>query len=298
LNDVTVSVIVPVRAPAPYLARCLKALREQSYDSGKVEVLVVDNSPAPGGIEVPEGDNVRLLWEPAGGSYAARNLGIANAVGTVVAFTDADCSPSSSWLGHGVRCLRSGSPQTLVAGGVVSYLEHADRPSPVELHDLLFAFRQETYVREFGFGVTANLFAPRRAFSEVGPFNDRLQSSGDLEWCGRALARGFRIVYEPRAEVWHPVRRNWRELAQKLRRVSEGMVTLEHIVARDRNRAGHWQRSAQVRLVEAWSDLHKISRSEQLSGLQERAAVCFVWAASKAYRAWCRLRARLASAPG
>ena len=74
-----VSVVVPVRAPAPYLAEALASVE------GVAEVIVVSD----GGGVVGTGDARVVETEPAGRSRA-RNLGVEEARTPFVAFLDAD----------------------------------------------------------------------------------------------------------------------------------------------------------------------------------------------------------------
>ncbi|RFU22385.1 glycosyltransferase [Geodermatophilus marinus] len=97
-----VSVVIPTMFERPEgLSRCLQALLRQ--DLPPVEVLVVDNRRAtsPGGTgDVPElaDPRVRLLRQPVPGISAARNRGVAEATGEVIAFTDDDVTVDRHWL--------------------------------------------------------------------------------------------------------------------------------------------------------------------------------------------------------
>jgi hypothetical protein len=115
------------------------------------------------------------------------------------------------------------SPECGLAGGKID-ITFADesRPTAVEFFDLLWGFPQDVYVLRDHCSVTANLFASRSAFEAAGPFDARLKSGGDREWCGRAVSAGFGIAYAPEAVVAHPARRTLDELARKTRRVSGG----------------------------------------------------------------------------
>jgi GT2 family glycosyltransferase len=62
----------------------------------------------------------------------------------------------------------------------------------------------------------------RSALEEIGLFDEALDggtpslSGGDQEFFYRTLARGYRIVYEPAALVWHRHRRDWRTLRRTI----------------------------------------------------------------------------------
>jgi glycosyltransferase involved in cell wall biosynthesis len=83
-GDAAVSVVVPVRAPAPYLA---EALASVTADPGAAEVIVVEDGPGAVGDEPP---GTRVVRTPPVGRSRARNLGVEEARTPLVAFLDAD----------------------------------------------------------------------------------------------------------------------------------------------------------------------------------------------------------------
>ena len=87
-----------------------------------------------------------------------------------------------------------------------------------EAFEVEFAFNNEDYVRRKGFSVTANLFCRRQVFESVGGF--AVGISEDYDWCQRAKAQGFGVLYAPRAVVGHPARRDWVELKHKWARLN------------------------------------------------------------------------------
>jgi hypothetical protein len=67
-------------------------------------------------------------------------------------------------------------------------------------------------------GAGVNMAIRCSALGEIGLFDEALDggtstlSGGDQEFFYRTLARGYRIVYEPKALVWHKHRREWNAL--------------------------------------------------------------------------------------
>ena len=96
------SVIVPTRDRPDRLVRCLRALAQLDYPGDAFEVVVVDDGSRIAIEQVVEAlqteFQVSVLRTPACGPAAARNVGVANARGDYVAFTDDDCIPRVDWL--------------------------------------------------------------------------------------------------------------------------------------------------------------------------------------------------------
>jgi glycosyltransferase involved in cell wall biosynthesis len=103
-----VSVIIPVNQDSR-LADCLDALARQDLPREAMEVLVVDTSADRAMAPLVAHYPARYLSHPGGGSYAARNLGVAWARGRFVAFTDADCVPPPGWLAAASAALATGA---------------------------------------------------------------------------------------------------------------------------------------------------------------------------------------------
>jgi len=223
----SVSVIVPVYNDPGGLRRCLAALAAQTYPHDRFEVLVVDNgSAAAPGFVAEVCPRARLLVEPLGGSYAARNHGAAQAQGEVLAFTDADCEPLPAWIEQGVRALLAGNGRVAAGGRIALSCRDPEHPTAAELYEKVFGFNQRYYVETSHYAVTANLFTTREVFQRVGPFDAALTTGGDTEWGRRAYAAGTALVYAPDAVVRHPARRTVAELKAKLKRVTVGQCRL------------------------------------------------------------------------
>lgn len=220
-----VSVVVPIYNDAERLFGCLQALEQQSYPRSEYEVIVVDNNSDEdiGGMMAPF-EQARLVYEGQQGSYAARNRGVLQARGEVLAFTDADCVPERDWLSKGVERLLADERCGLVGGKVVFTYRNPDRPSAAELYDSSHYLDQERYIRQGSYAATANAFTFRRVFEEAGLFDASLKSGGDTEWGRRVAAHGYRLCYAEEAQVRHPARHSFRALREKILRVQEGTL--------------------------------------------------------------------------
>ena len=201
-----VSVVVPCHAAARTVRALLDALRAQTLDAGRYQVIVVD--PAADGTHRVladvaaqwDGPDLRILRGPLrDGPAAKRNAGAAEARGRVLAFTDSDCVPEPGWLEAGLEAIDRGSD--LVQGAVVPPAGAPPHPLSHTIH----------VMSDVGLHETSNMFYDRELFERLGGFTTRYfrrfgaPFGEDVELGWRARRTGARYEFEPRAVVCHPV---------------------------------------------------------------------------------------------
>jgi len=193
-----------MRDAARTLARCLAALEAQDLPRGGFEVLVVDNNSTDDSIAIAEGfDAVRVLRETEQGAYAARNRGLREARGHVVAFTDPDCVPDPDWLRELTAPLEDPTVQVVLGrtrfarcGPLLDLLETYERARA----ELLFAGDDA----QLYYGRNNNMAFRAPVFDEIGLFDLRARG-GDTIQARRIVDRHGcdAMVYRPSAVVRH-----------------------------------------------------------------------------------------------
>jgi GT2 family glycosyltransferase len=219
-----VSVIIPHFRQETKLRECLKALAMQTYPHGQMEVIVADNEQAPrfDPSSIMTGDlSIKLISESKPGSYAARNMALGVATGDIIAFTDADCLPTPTWIENAVRRLSEVNDVCGVAGPIKVLPSCPARPTFLDRFQELQTFKQEENVLR-GFAATANLVVPRTVLEKVGIFDESFFSSGDVDWGWRAKLLGLPITYCPDVVVEHPARNSVFDLLRKFARMAAG----------------------------------------------------------------------------
>ena len=156
-----VSVIIPHRNDSERLILCLNALNKQTYPSDLYEIIVVDNVSTDEQLKSLKKlmiNNFILLEENKPGSYNARNLGLKNTKGNIIAFTDSDCIPNYDWIKTGVNYLNKINNVGIVGGNIELFYKDNNNLNIVELYEKVFAFSQRKYIDKLNFSATANLF--------------------------------------------------------------------------------------------------------------------------------------------
>ena len=90
-----ISVVIPVKDDDTELARCLRALAQQTRPAD--EIVVVDNGSTDASARVARAFGARLVRCETPGIPAASAAGYDAAQGDVILRLDADCVPDVSW---------------------------------------------------------------------------------------------------------------------------------------------------------------------------------------------------------
>ena len=209
------AVIIPHYNDTVRLARCLSALMPQIGPG--IEVVVVDNGSTESLDAVRAAyPDLSLVTETRKGAAMARNRGVAETTAPRLFFLDCDCVPDANWL---ATALRRADAADLVGGDIRVFDETLPPRTGAQAFEAVFAFDNRGYIETKGFSVTANLLTRRDVFADVGPFTPGL--SEDLDWCHRARAKGYRLIYAADLAVAHPSRGDWAALSRKWRRLTE-----------------------------------------------------------------------------
>ncbi|MGD2147361.1 MAG: glycosyltransferase [Anaerolineae bacterium] len=165
-----VSVIVPFRDTETYIEDCVRALLAQAHPTDDVEIILVDNDSRDRSAEIVRRySQIKLLSEHEPGAYAARNRGIAEARGDILAFTDPDCVPCANWLEQLTAAVRRPGV------GIVMGRQQFASDSPILAMLEAYETEKATHVfsgnvKEVYFGHTNNLAVRRKLFDRCGPF--------------------------------------------------------------------------------------------------------------------------------
>jgi GT2 family glycosyltransferase len=223
-----VSVVVTTCDRPFQVLRSLDSLLGQTYPS--FELIVVDNRPSAtftrDAVRQRHGadQRVRYIAEPRVGLSAARNAGLAHARGALVAFTDDDVTVDRHWLSSLAHAFLHDENIACVTGLIL----------PLELEttaQLWFeqfgGFGKGFQRRSFDlgsnrppdslfpyalgrFGSGANTAFRTEVLRALGGFAVELgagtpaRGGEDLDAYLNVIRAGHRLVYEPRALLWHP----------------------------------------------------------------------------------------------
>ncbi len=175
--SVRVSVVVPFHNSAEFIDACVRALLSQRFPRDAFEIIMVDNNSTDGSAAIVRRyPGVRLLVETTPGSYAARNRGVREARGAIVAFTDSDCAPGPDWL-QTIWSVMANPGLVLIQGRCSPGAESLPLAvlADYEAKKAAYVFTSER--KDIYYGYTNNMAVRRKAFDKAGPFQEWMRGA-------------------------------------------------------------------------------------------------------------------------
>lgn len=194
------------------ISECLTALSANDYPN--MEIIVVDQSTDSSTADAVEprlrsDSRIRYVGTNTIGLSRARNIGVQESRGEIIAFTDDDCTPDRGWVKALVdefsdnpnvsavygRCLPSGD------------FRPKDRLVGVKIDSKQQVFCGKSNPWRLGHG--NNMAFRRFLFDVVGFFDEALGPGGllwnadDADFTYRVLCAGFKALYSPKPVIYH-----------------------------------------------------------------------------------------------
>lgn len=227
VKKVVISLVVPTYNRAALLKKCLESIEQQLIDKDCFEVVIVNDGSTDETEEIVRSIinknliDCKCLFQANSGVSVARNRGICEAVGDVIAFTDDDCIVPKNWVESMMRCWAATGDDVAGIGGPLNTV--TDNPN-------LFISQYLAYIDEFNhvpvvkagfirpvhvskivgnevipYLRTSNASFRKSCLLEVGGFATVFRRPGgeDPDLCYRLLAKGYRFQFEPSLVVDH-----------------------------------------------------------------------------------------------
>jgi len=216
----TVSVIIPVLNAEATIKDLLDSLIEVDYDKGKLDVIVVDGGSTDRTRDIVQMYRVKLVLESRRGINVARNAGVRNSQGEIVAFTDADCAVPKDWIKRIVENFKD--PNVGCLGGSVSRYKddfisiYADN----SIVPVLRRFKKREIldtVQPFSrYPAGCNMAVRRSAIEKLNGFDEQVRYGFDEdELVERICNSGFKMVLDPSVMIKHKHRQMLSELLRQ-----------------------------------------------------------------------------------
>ena len=223
ISQSLVSVIIPVYNGASFLGEAIESAINQTYSP--YEIIVVDDGSTDNTREVAQKYPIRYFLRPHQGASAARNFGIAQSQGNLLAFLDADDIWLCSKLEKQIQILNEQNQLDAVFGMFEQFgSNEIDKTEP-----------KARFVGEILKGIHLSTMLIRRSsFLKVGWFDPRWVTVHFVDWYIRALQCGLNVTILEEILMRRRVHRSNLTLQMKELYKLEALQVLKAKVTQDR----------------------------------------------------------------
>lgn len=194
-----VSIVIPSRNRPRELMRCLTAVAQQDHSNFEVVVVACPKGQVIAQAQ-PNAQHIKLIPYDGPNLSHARNLGIAQAAGDIIAFLDDDAVPEPRWLTHLSAAF---TPTVAAVSGTVVERQRKNT-------DLRGVTVQATDTPDATDGLSGpNMAVLRSALAQINGFDPAFQVSfGVADLSVRLTQAGYRTASAPSAVVHHDAAEN------------------------------------------------------------------------------------------
>jgi glucosyl-dolichyl phosphate glucuronosyltransferase len=220
-----VSVVLPTHRRPDGLRRVLQGLGRQADPGVPWDIVVVDNDDPPGAKEIFDTASstltvpCRLVHEARKGASHARNRGLEEATGSIVAFIDDDVVPADDWLACLVEPILAGRCDGTAGRVLLDPSVRIPRWIHPDLLGMLSLFDEGDTERELDPALdvllTANAAFLTAGVRQIGGFDPALgprpgsqMVNDDVDLFRRYAGTGRRVHYVPTPAVVHDLPRD------------------------------------------------------------------------------------------
>jgi GT2 family glycosyltransferase len=233
-----VSVIIATYNRHRDLERCLNSLMRQTFRGS--EIIVIDNGSTDNTPSLLKNYSVKVIRDDTRNLYYIYNLGWRCASADIVSYLSDDSEVEPNWLENSIKTFKEFKGVGAVAGPVIAVGEQQIMSTYDEVMSskLLWIFGAiyekvvtegklrsaiATFCESGAFTVGSifeesrklekpvdidifgnnNIAVKRSVLEELGGFDENFRWNGDGDFYLRMRRRGYRLLFNPKAVVWH-----------------------------------------------------------------------------------------------
>lgn len=246
MKDTFLSIVIPTRNEDKNITECIKSIQKaiKKAKLKKTEILVVDGNSIDETGSLAKSLGAKVILNPGLTVVNARNLGIREARGEIIAFTDADCRVDENWINNALKYFEE--KNICGVGGKILNIEEREFSKAVNVLFNLSVYLTGSVQGEAIKGKTVkdipgcNAFYRRSCLIKIIPIDPELLTADDVELNFRLREKGCTLLRSEDVIVNHYRRDNPKGLFKQIYRFARGrvqvgkkslkMINLNHIL--------------------------------------------------------------------
>lgn len=219
MNNPLISIVIPAKNAERTIKKCIDSILHLNYSN--YEVMVINDGSADNTAKIlVDYPNIQILTTTGVGPAKAKNIGISQAKGEFVAFTDADCIVDTDWI---VELLKGFINEKIVGVGGSQKSPSDDSAFGKKVHDFLNTFgfvsgymKSASRMKLTNHNPSCNVMYRKSILLELGGFLEGLWPGEDVELDYRIKKKNGFLMFNPKAIVYHYRPSDWRTFCKMM----------------------------------------------------------------------------------
>ncbi len=228
-----ISVLIPTYNNGSTLRACLESISNQTLKAD--EIVIIDGHSKDDTIAIAKEFNCKIMYESGGSRASACNVGVEEAIGDYIVFTDSDVVAKEDWLEQLMKGFEEIKDDSIVCvtGPNIDYPNETKFGLAVkaiyntfiggswsEQAQSIFNDKPR-YVKS---AAGCNVAYKKEKLLEIMPFNEKLITTEDTDINYKLLQKGYKLYFYPSAIVLHQRPQNHRSYRNKSFKYALGKV--------------------------------------------------------------------------
>ncbi len=203
------SVVMIARRMNDYILEAMPYFSEQTFKDFEIILVLEENTSK----KFPK---TRIIVTGKASPAEARNIGVRNAKGEIIAFIDDDAYPETNWLEIAAKDLKDenlvavGGPR-LVPKNATFFQRVSNKVYELSSGKTGIRYSGSGKRKEIDDWPTCNFFARKADFLKVGGFDSQYWGGEDTQVCYSLLKTGKKMIYNPQLIIYHHPRKTLKQ---------------------------------------------------------------------------------------
>ena len=204
MNKIKISLVIPAYNEEKYISSCLESVTENGGEL--YEIVVVDNASTDRTHEIAAGfSGVRVVTESGKGVTRARQRGVQESSGDIIAFIDADTRMPEYWVGEIIKDFEIDEKLVCLSGPYIYY--DVSSLAKVSIWFYWSVLARIAYLFTSYMVVGGNFVVRREALEKIGGFDPNISFYGEDTDTARRLHKVGKVKFNQKLIMYTSARR-------------------------------------------------------------------------------------------
>ncbi len=203
-----ISVVIPVKNGQELIKQCLNSLNQLNYPKNRLEIIIADGRSQDQTKKISLSLGAKVIDNPKSLVVSGRNLGFKVAKGSLIAFSDVDCTFDKNWLKNTLKYFENPKVGGVSGPNLIPEYERPFGKAVGLIFNIAFFFnagsptsQHQKIIKSRSHG--SNAIYRYQALKKAMPVDEGMVEGEDVLMTESIVKAGYRLLYVPDVIVTH-----------------------------------------------------------------------------------------------